>query len=382
MNRRSLCVLAVLFLLCVVPPRGVCEEKPDGGFRLELRGHVTTLWTWLDSFNSSNTLNTNRLRLEAAAFCGKNLSLHLTNDFAAYTGNFVSTPAFDLIKNDQQLSYWNLSWGAYYYNSVFFQHSLYRAYLHYETDYVRMDAGKQRIAWGAMRYWRPTDFFNPVSPLQIETGERTGVDALRTQVPFSKKADLEMVYAPSRFPDSDTEAARFHCITGDYDLTFVGGRVRGSSVAGFTFDGYVGEGGFRGEVLRVSPLNRGPYYQWTLGADYTFPSSLTVSAEYLYNGGALNVPVNPYFFGLGFLETRNSRLGGIGLSYKLSPLVDASIFTSYDFDGRGVATSPRIHWNFRQNVDVDVGYTFFGGGPEGEYTGFPNALFSQVKMYF
>ncbi len=40
-----------------------------------------------------------------------------------------------------------------------------------------LTAGRQRIGWGTARFWSPMDMFNPISPLQIESEERQGVDA-------------------------------------------------------------------------------------------------------------------------------------------------------------------------------------------------------------
>jgi len=357
---------------------------PEGDVRFTLNGYATTVWLFMQGGGWNSTLNTNRLRLDTETFYRNNWSFRAAVDQEAFTGNLVSMPVWNLINNDQARSYWNLSVGNTYANGFYLRDSLYRLYLQYEARNLRMVAGKQRIAWGVMRFWRPTDFFNPTSPLQVEAGEKTGFDALKVSVPLSNYSDLELVYGPSLVSGQETAVGKFHWVTGEYDCAALAGRVRGSDVWGFTFDGYVGDGGFRGEVVRIQPPGANPFCQWTAGADYTFPNSLTLTAEYLYNGAADGTFINPLSFKPGFLQTRRSHFVSLGANFQITPLVNAGIFASRDTDGNTMVYNPRISWNVEQNTSLNFGYTGFAGdmGGGGEYAGYPNMFFTQATIYF
>jgi len=359
-------------------------EKKESPFRTKLGGYATTVWVFSGSKKNhpSVTLNTNRLRLSLQTFYKEKLSLSLDYDLEAYTGNLVSSPYWNYIKNDQAGNYWNLLSGVKAGNAVYLRQALSRAYLTYEADYARFVAGKQRIAWGVMRFWRPTDLFNAESPLQIQQGERIGLDAFRVTAPVTRKGELDVLYSPSRLRRQDMRAGKFMFTMGDYDLTLLGGKIRGSGISGFTYDGYVGNGGFRGEIVRINEPTKKPYYQWTVGGDYTFPNSLTLTLEYLNNGGATGQPINPYLQNSGFLQTTERQLAGFGADYQINPLLRGSTFASYDIDGKSIAIAPRLIWNYKQNLELSAGVQFYKGKTNSEFGSYPSTLFTQVKFYF
>ena len=389
-NRRTgatAVLLAVVAALLWVSPAMGYEtlDKPQKkkDLRFQLKGYVTSLWVFFSDTkrHEDYTLNTNRIRLEQDTFFHEKLHLKLMFDIEGFTGNYLSTPLWKQGWNNQSESYWNLSSGHSQKNGVFLRQTFHRAYLTYNTGFARLYGGKQRIAWGVMRFWRPTDVFNPESPLQIESGERTGIDALRVTAPLSD-ADCDLVYAPSRFPGGQITAGKFHFTTGDYDVSFMGGTLQKNQILGFTYDGYVGDGGFRGEMLRVKPYSGQPFYIWTIGADYTFTGPLTVTAEYLCNGGATGSATSPLLPYTGILQTKKQHFLGLGVDYTVNPLVTGGVFTSYDFDGNSVAISPRVTWNYKKNLDLIAGGVVSSGGSNSEYGDNPFTLFFQVKRYF
>ncbi len=80
--------------------------------------------------------------------------------------------------------------------------------------------GRQRVKWGAGRFWNPTDFLNQqvLSPLEV-FDLRTGVSLVRVHVPF--EATGANLYAIANLEGADA-------------LSQVGGAVRGEIVLGHT----------------------------------------------------------------------------------------------------------------------------------------------------
>lgn len=385
--RRRITRVSVALMLWLAVP--VCAAEPGFGeeessFAFEVKGHTLWLLTYLQERQTRRnfTLNTGRLRLDTDVRYQDRLNLKVVLDLEAFGGNLVSSPFWEGLEDPQVGSFWDLSNGDKTEDSVFLRYSLYRAYVTYESDAVRVDAGKQHIPWGVMRFWRPTDLFFPESPLQIESGERTGVDAVRVRVPLLGDNGLECVYAPSQDSELDALAGKLHFRIGEYDATLVGGRIRRNGVLGLAFDGYVGDGGLRGEIVRVDPEEAPAYHMWVLGGDYSFPNTLTLTLEYLNNTGAGGMGGEVLRGFQGLLQTRQRELLGLGASYQFHPLLTGSLFSSYDLDGRSWALMPRLVWDIVQDLELSAGATLFGGKDGGEYKDVPRSFFFQVKLYF
>ncbi|MFP4498970.1 MAG: hypothetical protein ACLFQV_12235 [Vulcanimicrobiota bacterium] len=377
-----LAALFVFFATQIAPAKVIYK---DDLYKLSLQGYGMALWSFLSGGPGNDyTLNTNRLRLETKTFYKDRLSLHLTYDLEVFTGNLVSSPFWNQLMSYRDSNYWDTSYGTHISDAVFLNHNLYRAYVNWEPRFGSLTVGKQRVDWGVMRYWRPTDIFNPESPLQIDAGERPGVDAIYFKPQFSFTSSMDTIYAPSHNRNMDSIAGKYNFLMGDYDCSVLAGKVRNHNVAGFTFDGYIGDGGLRGEVIRIEPPFQPAYYQWAIGSDYSFPNMLTLTGEYFYNGGAGQAPADLFTPSPGFLQTRQKQLVSLGANYQLTPLITSTLFTTYDIEGKSVAISPSIQYNYSQNADLTLGATIMGGKSGGEFSPDinPNVIYMQTKIYF
>jgi len=376
--------LLLLFFTITSPSLYGDEENEEPALELEVSGYFKTLWTFINDTDAGQeyTLNTNRFRLDTQTFIGKKMCLNLTYDVEARTGNIISSPFWDDIKNPQAASYWNLWSGTDLNSSFSLSHSLYRANFYYNPGFARFDIGKQRIAWGVMRFFRPTDLFNPESPLQIEAGERVGIDALRIRSKLFDNGRGELVYAPGRNPGEEKWAAKYGFYIGDYDVELTGGKITDNTILGLTFDGYVGDGGLRGEVIYVNPPGENSYILAAIGGDYTFSKRMTLTVEYLYNGGANpSVPGN-FLSNSGIIRTKNKHFLNFGTSSEIIPLVNLNTFTSWDMEGNSITFFPSINWNLRENMDINLGVNLSDGSDGGDYSILPGYTFIEAKIYF
>ena len=265
---------------------------------------------------------------------------------------------------------WNMSGGFYKNNSLYFSHSIHRSYLTWETPGLRIDTGRMRVSWGVMQFWRPTDFFNPEVPFQIESGERAGVDCAHMTVPFpERRSSLEYVYSPNSETD-DSWAAKFNFTKGITDVSLTKASIYGKDTYGVSFDSYIGDGSFRGELNIEDSPNGSSGTSWAIGGGYSFPSNVTVTIEYASNADGTIIPAS------------SRALSGISVSWLKDPLTTVSVFTSFDDEGNSLACMPRVSYSLKQNDEISLGYVYTRGKQNTLYGQTGDSAFLQFTRFF
>ncbi|KIM10870.1 MAG: hypothetical protein KU37_09105 [Sulfuricurvum sp. PC08-66] len=162
---------------------------------------------------------------------------------------------------------------------------LYRAQLRYEDTLHALDAGLIRVPFGVGRVWTPTDMFNPLNSLSLESGIRAPVLGAHYTYALSPTAFIEGVVS---IQESNTTkyALRLKGNIGIGDIALLGVAEANRTLIGYEAEGELfstgiemrSEGGF----FTYIPTNT-TYFKGILGADYTFESGLSLIGEYLYN---------------------------------------------------------------------------------------------------
>ncbi|MEQ1570727.1 MAG: hypothetical protein ABMA64_34175, partial [Myxococcota bacterium] len=151
---------------------------------------------------------------------------------------------------------------------------------------VYVTAGKQRIRWGAGRFWNPTDFMNQqrLDPLAI-LDVRTGVDLLKVHVPV-ESANAN-VYALANLTDAADlshvgGAVRAEWSTGQTEVTAsAAARADQPVLLGADLSSGVGPFDLRAEAAVQHGAN-GPFYEGTLDlASFQLPTEVDRSEEWL-----------------------------------------------------------------------------------------------------
>lgn len=353
-------------------PSGLATNS-RGGKKFALTSSIRTIGTKyfnIPFLNDDRFLLDSRLRLESMTKFDDNLSLQVTGDLNLLGGSLVRTNLWDQSVSQDDGNYLDLTGGFYYKNSLYFRHSLHRAYLTWETDRMRLDTGRKRLSWGVMRFWRPTDFFNPERPLQIESGERAGIDCIHLSLPFAdRKTSAELVYAPFD-RDSDSTAAKYSFISGTYDIEITGSSINDDTIYGLTFDGYIGDGGFRGEYTFANESGGSKYSTWAIGGDYAFPSDVTVTIEYASNPEGKIIP------------SSSRGLAGLDITWIADPLTTINLFASFDDEGNSLALMPRYTYSLAQNDELSLGYVYTKGEPTTLYGAAGKSAFLQFTRFF
>ncbi|MEE9614382.1 MAG: hypothetical protein V3W31_05435 [Thermodesulfobacteriota bacterium] len=325
----------------------------------------------------------NRLRLELDLKPTDSLLLKAIYDNELTLGSVLDTAEFRAASEAREQTYYDLSETVTDRGGLFWRHTLYRLYLRYAKDETTLTVGRQRVAWGQARIWNPTDLFNPISPIQIEGGERLGVDAVNAEYSFGPLSGINLVFVPGREREERSVGARLMTNLRGYDLSIMAGEFREDDVIGFDFAGSIGDSGFRGEATLTDPEVGDDFTRLVLSWDYNFENSLYLLFEYLYNDGNLaeGTPSESTRRFTGEIATREKNFLATVLGYDLTPLVRLRLNTIYDLDGTSVFVNPGFTWNLFTDIDWSLGLQLFGGDG-GEYGDFSNIFYTSVEWYF
>jgi hypothetical protein len=350
------------------------------GFAVDLKagGSAKTLLFYLEQQNQDVWINLDRLRLDFDLELFSQLQLKLIYDNELILGNELNefqlndAPSFldldhDLERND------NLLW----------RHAIYRAYARYFTESIDITLGRQRIAWGVARLWNPIDLFNPTNPLQLEGAEKQGVDAAKVELYLGPLSSLQAVFAPQDKVEEQSVALRYRFTLQKYDLAFMAGEFRDAEVIGGSFDGYLGDGGIRGEITYTYKSPENEFIRAVVGGDYTFANSLYLLMEYLYNGGTVSA-VDWLSFQTSSAEiiTRERNFLGFGLGYDITPLVRLDGYFIYDIDQKSTFVGPRLSYSVIENLDLLIGVQLFNGKLDSEFGNLINIYYTQLQWFF
>ena len=264
-----------------------------------------------------------------------------------------------------------------------------RLYLNWGLPRWQISAGRQRIAWGTNLVWNPIDLFNPQSVLDFDYEERPAVDAIRVQHYTGDVSKMELAVKPGTASSEAISAAQWSINNWDYDFHFLGGVKAGNWFAGTGWAGDIFGGGFRGEVLtsripKSFQNSSSAMISVALSGDYTFPNSLYIHTEALYNSeGVTNTAA--------VFRTNAQALGLLTparwsvyqeFSVNVSPLVHAGLFAILNPSDQSFALVPSGTWSVVTNFDLTFFTLFFHGDALTEYGQLGTTLYLRGKCAF
>lgn len=325
-----------------------------------------------------------RLRLEYSPQLTERLGLNLVYDHELLVHDFRNSEDFSLVKqnNQKNLAFWDADQTISDTEHIYERQLLYRAYLRYEFENSRLIAGKQLIDWGRMRFYSPADLFNQPLPSNIEADERTGFDAFYYEA-FHDDWGWSAIFGPQRNSRKTSFGLRLNRKIGTYDTFVMATKYEKEKVAGFGWDGYAGDAGFRGEVTYTREGERN-YPRIAIGTDYSFTRKLYALVEYFYNGAARE-NITEFLSNLKMaqrlLSVRKNLLSFL-VTYEITPLFKAKWATIFDPQGKSAFFNPELRYNVLRNVDLACGAQIFAKSPEGEFSDYKNLYYAELKIYF
>jgi hypothetical protein len=269
-----------------------------------------------------------------------------------------------------------------------------RLYADWTAGQLQLTIGRQRIAWGTNLVWNPTDLFNPFSVLDFDYEERPGVDGLRAQLFTGATSKIEVAIVPGKAKRNRTIMGLVRLNRWDYDFNLMGGVFQDGYVFGLSWEGQILDGGFRGEArwsgnqlmtdLVTRADYRRSYFTAAISGDYTFPNSLYLHTELLYNGdGATEHAGLQWAVALARRELSPGRWSIYQeVSFDLSPLFRGSLFGLANPIDKSRIVVPSVNWSVATNWDLLLIAVVSGGEQQTEFGQTGSSAFVRVKWSF
>lgn len=373
--------LLVAMMFIFVATRALADEEAVmfKGYYKNLLTHARTAFPRDESY----TLDLNRLRLEVRGRPAYWLSYEVQYDNEALLGSYLDTLQFAQLKAARPATYWDMEENYVDSQSLFMRHRVHRGFVSLNTAAVDMYLGRQRIAWGSGRMWNPTDLFNPYNPAQLERDERTGVDAVLVEKDFSALSRLSLAYAPQRNAPA-SRAVRYLSNFASTDMALMAGEFRDSRVAGFEFAGRIGDAGVYGEAAHTRPGTGDAFNRGVLGAEYAFVNTLTIGAEYYWNGEGTTRRSRYDFVRMFAGEIQNvaKHYTGAHLRYDVTPLLRSENHLILNHDDASRFFAPSLVYSLASNWDAAAGVQLFSGDADSEYGRLHNVYYIYLQRFF
>lgn len=326
-----------------------------------------------------------RLRLEFDPQLTKNISLNLTYDHELLLNDFSHTSDFDLIrqKNQKNFAWFDADQVITDTDHIYERQALHRAFLKFESPHSRVTFGKQLIDWGRMRFYSPLDLFNQPLPSDIEADERLGFDALNIELFSQNFSSINILYGPETNENRSSYGLRFYKKFGTYDTFLIAAKHEKEKVAGFGFDGYIKDAGFRGE-FSYTKRGKNTFPRFSVGADYNFFTKTNVLLEYFYNGAAdgnYNTFASSLVWQRQQLSLEKHLLSQM-LTHQLTPLLKFRWLSIYDITGKSAFLNPEFRYNVKEDLDVAIGAQLYVESRGSEFENSNNLYYIELKCFF
>ena len=209
-----------------------------------------------------------------------------------------------------------------------------RANVTARLSFADVIVGRQAIAWGSARIVNPTDVIAPFAYSELDTEDRSGVDAVRVRVPIGALSEVDVGYVFGRDFAVDRSAffARGQFNVAETDMSPLLIRFREQLLVGIDVARGIGRVGAWIECARVFTMGRdaSDYFRVSTGIDYSFGGETYGFIEYHFNGAGVRDPED-YLINLGRPAYRDAAVYlmgahyfAVGTTYQLTPLIALS----------------------------------------------------------
>ena len=359
-------ISTLLFILLFVFKVSAQEEQK----KFSVSGYISDMQSAMfDSINKQWTIGNlihNRINFKYFPINGLSMALEVRNRLSleeSVTKNSATASSFATDNGFMNLTK-NLAKG----NSYVLNSTIDRFWVAYENGKLHATLGRQRINWGQTMVWNPNDIFNAYSFFDFDYVERPGSDALRLQYYNSEVSSTELAVKMNRAKQV-TAAALYKFNAFEYDFQFLGGTLNQTDyVLGLGWSGAIKSVSFRGEISYFQPEKK---FRDTTGVllasisfDYTFSNSLSILAEYLYDGMKFSNNLSFQSLYNAPMTVKNLSFVNHNLllqaSYPISPLLTGTLAGMFLPGIKGYYIGPSLNYSLSQNLDVSIYYQTFG----------------------
>ena len=284
----------------------------------------------------------------------------------------------------------------------------------FSLPYVELTVGRQPIAWGKASFWNPLDVFLPFDPRQVNREYRSGVDALRADVPLGRLIKLNLIGAlgreragPDAYQQDDFARvtlcdsallARGNLRISEYAFALQGGKTAGGAQVGGGAYGEFGQISARTEAAYTFALDCAEkerlflenHFSGMLGATYRFEFRLDLEAQYLFNGaGDAEVSTTSLDRVLaGNSPQMSQHLLAAAVTYELVDLLKTRLALTVSLsDGSGLVQTG-FTYSLARGADILFGLLLpWGKRPtatalQSEFGTFPTSFYLEMLAHF
>lgn len=430
--QRDVAAAMALAAFAIAAPAGALVGDTNGPVGLD--GSVRTIAAAVRNYDfpllfadDVDALSQSVVRLTLAGRPAPSLSYEL---HGIETVSYSSAPAvpgtvtFGLVPTDVRYRALDLRWYQHERPDHAVIADVDRANLTWHLPRTDITVGRQAITFGKTYFWNPLDVFLAFDAQQFDRDYKPGVDAVRADVQLGAFTGVNVVGAAGRTVGVTTAERRradaswlgsaalvrgFTSARG-WDLSLQGGKVFGGWHAGFGAVGEIGPVEARLEASGVVASGSPPLLPGllpaserlvedaatvVLGTGHRFANTLTLEAEYFYNGAGDPSNRTAGFLRFASRETLavSRNLVGALASYELLPILVGQLGTIVSADDASVQVLPQLTWSASDEIEVLAGaivgrgarpQAAAGGGIafESEFGTFPDVYYLEVKAYF
>ena len=375
---------SIVFCLFLSSTAFAQDEKPK---KYTINGYLSNMQSIIFEDFEGNWMNDNLIhnRLKLNGYLHENFTLRMDLRSRIFTGEQIKiTPGYGkMIEKDAGLI--DMNTNLINEKSIIFNSMIDRLYLSFEKGNLNITAGRQRINWGRSIVWNPNDLFNTYSYFDFDYPEKPGADALRLQYYTGPSSKLELaVKADSS--ERISAAALYKFTLKNFDLQVIGGLLNENDyAAGFGFESYIGSVSLRGEYSYLHPKSNMAdtigLSVMSISADYLFPNSLSLQAEFLYNQQTAENGIRNFMqYYAEPLNVKNLSFTEYnifaGVTYPITPLFTAGISAMYYPEIKGFFIGPNLAYSMAQNFE----FSFTGQTFSGEFPGITTGQTEQSQL--
>jgi len=261
--------------------------------------------------------------------------------------------------------------------SVGIYQNLDRLYMSVALPFADIYLGRQAIAWGSSKVINPIDVIAPYAFTDLDTEERTGVDAIRMRFPIGFMGEIDLGYVAGDDLKFRNSAAfiRGKTYIEQTDVTLLAVAFREHLMVGIDMTRAIGGAGVwveAGYVFVESFQQKRPfgldYLRASVGIDYSFSDGTYGFLEVHYSEAGATDPENyltNYIQHPAFSDGAVYLMGQTyvmpGIVYQFTPLFTLTGQAMYNIDDRSLFLAPVLEYNIAQDVYLGGG-AFFGLG--------------------
>ncbi len=289
-----------------------------------------------------------------------------------------------------------------------YQDSLYLDNAYLKVNFPRLDliVGKQPLSLGTGYAWNPLDIFNKKDPVD-PTYEQTGIQALRVDVPLTSRGGLTGILTPAESWEAATKYLQLKSGWQSFDFSVNWAEYEGlyrywdyqvySGIVPKATQYQAYGGSLVGQIFgmglwaetwrkRQAAFNEKINWETVVGVDYTFPNSLYLLNEYLYNSqGATKATLQLADYFAYFEGETHSLMREYDFFYGRYPagdFVNVGLLMIANLTDNSTLISPQLDWDIFENGTLSIWYFYPLGEPDSEF-GFQDAGWRvRLRAYF